>query len=139
MSRRSVESGGPWEQRYGYSRAVRSGGLVAVSGCTSVVDGTVAHPDDAGAQAEVALQTATSAVEALGGTLEDIIRTRMYVVHRGDFGAVGEAHARWFGQVRPAATMVLVAGLVDPAMRVEIEVDAVLPATGAAGDRERLS
>lgn len=139
MSRRSLASGGPWEERYGYSRAVRSGCLVAVSGCTSVIDGSVVHPDDAGAQAEVALQTATRAVEALGGTREDIIRTRMYVVHRGDCDAVGEAHGRWFAQVRPAATMVLVAGLIDPALRVEIEVDAVLPATGAGIDGGRPS
>ena len=129
MSRRTVSSGGPWEERYGYSRAVRSGALVAVSGCTSVIDGTVAHPSDAGAQAEVAFRIATEAIEALGGTREDVIRTRMYVVHRSDCDAVGEAHRRWFAHVGPAATMVLVAGLLDPQMRVEIEVDAVLPSS----------
>jgi enamine deaminase RidA (YjgF/YER057c/UK114 family) len=122
--RRTFSSGGPWEDRYGDARAVRFGDRIVVSGCTGVVDGVLADTHDAAAQADRALRTAAAALEALGGDVADVIRTRMYVVHRSDCDAVGDVHGRWFGRVRPAATMVVVAGLIDAAMLVEIEVEA---------------
>jgi enamine deaminase RidA (YjgF/YER057c/UK114 family) len=126
-----ISSGGPWEDRFGYSRAVRSGPVVAVSGCTATVDGVVVHPDDAYEQTLVAFHIALSAVHAAGAATSDVIRTRMYVVDSADCDAVGRAHAQVFDGVRPAATMVVVAGLIDPAMRVEVEVDAYVVAPDA--------
>ena len=129
MTTRQLDgTGGPWEDAFGYARAVRVGDQVHVSGCTAVVDGSVQHPGDAGAQAAVALDAALSSLARLGGTVADVVRTRMYVVDRADCEAVGRAHGERFADVRPAATMVVVAGLIDPAMLVEIEVDAVLTA-----------
>lgn len=122
--RRRHSSGGPWEDAFGYSRAIRTGDRILVSGCTAVVDGTVRHAGDAGAQMGVALGSALDAVTALGGTSGDVIRTRMYVVNRTDCEAVGRVHAERLADVRPAATMVLVAGLLDEEMLVEVEVEA---------------
>lgn len=123
-ARRTHSSGGAYEQRWGYARAVRTGERVLVSGCTGSVDGTVADPGDAAAQADRALRTALQAIEALGGGIGDVVRTRMYLVRRQDCESVGQVHRRWFAEIRPAATMVLVAGLVDEEMLVEIEVEA---------------
>jgi enamine deaminase RidA (YjgF/YER057c/UK114 family) len=95
-----------------------------VSGCTSVVDGEVQHPDDPHGQLLVALGTAAAALAELGLGLDDVVRTRMYLVDAADQDEVGRAHRDLLGHVRPAATMVVVAGLVHPAMRVEVEVDA---------------
>jgi enamine deaminase RidA (YjgF/YER057c/UK114 family) len=89
-----------------------------------MVDGQVRHPGDAAAQLRVALDTAIGAVTSLGGSLDDVVRTRMYLVNRRDCEPVGVVHGERFTQVRPAATMVLVAGLIDPAMLVEIELEA---------------
>jgi enamine deaminase RidA (YjgF/YER057c/UK114 family) len=95
-----------------------------VSGCTAVVDGAVRHVGEAGAQMAVALDYVLEAVRALGGTRGDVIRTRIYVVNRADLDAVGRVHGERFADVRPAATMVLVAGLLDEQMLVEVEVGA---------------
>lgn len=122
--RRRHSSGGPWEDAFGYSRAIRTGDRILVSGCTAVVDGTVRYAGDAGAQMGVALGHALDAVTALGGTPGDVIRTRMYVVNRTDAEAVGRVHAERLADVRPAATMILVAGLLDEEMLVEVEVEA---------------
>jgi len=122
--RRSLGSGGPWEDAFGYSRAVRIADRIVVSGCTAVVDGTVQHPGDAGAQMRLALDQVRDAVEALGGIVGDVIHSRMYVVHRADCEAVGRVHGERFCDVRPAATMVLVAGLLDEQMLVEVECEA---------------
>lgn len=122
--RRRHSSGGPWEDAFGYSRSIRTGDRILVSGCTAVVDGAVQHAGDAGAQMGVALDHVLDAVTALGGKLGDVIRTRMYVVNRADCDSVGRVHAEWFADVRPAASMVLVAGLIDEAMLVEVEVEA---------------
>ena len=130
-------SGGPYEDAFGYSRAVRVGDEIHVSGCTAVVDGQVRHVGDAGAQARVALDAALAAVERLGGRVSDVVRTRMYVTDRADCEAVGLAHGDRLGAVRPAATMVVVAGLVDPAMLVEIELDARLPGEEAGAEGQR--
>lgn len=122
--RRLHSSGGPWEDAFGYSRAIRTGDDIVVSGCTAVLEGTVRHAGDAGAQMRVALGQALDAISALGGSLGDVIRTRMYVVNRADCDNIGRVHGERFADVRPAATMVLVAGLLDGEMLVEVEVEA---------------
>jgi enamine deaminase RidA (YjgF/YER057c/UK114 family) len=113
-----------WEDAFGYSRAVRTGDRILVSGCTAAVDGVVQHAGDAGAQMRLALDHVFEAVTALGGTLGDVILTRIYVVNRADCDAVGTVHGERFAEVRPAATMILVAGLLDEEMLVEVEVEA---------------
>ncbi|MDQ1483131.1 MAG: hypothetical protein QOF35_1207 [Actinomycetota bacterium] len=123
-SLRQLSSDGPYEARFGYSRAVRTGNRILVSGCTSLVNGQVCHLGDAQAQMRVALDTAIRAVVTLGGRAEDVVRTRMYVVNRGDCEPVGLVHGERFELVRPAATMVLVSGLIDEEMLVEIELEA---------------
>ncbi|GGL90780.1 RidA family protein [Nakamurella endophytica] len=117
-------SGGPWEDRFGYSRVVRSGPLAVTAGCTAVVDGMLRHPGDAAGQARVAFRTALAALAAVGITAERVVGSRMYVVDPADAEAVGDVHAEVFGDVRPAATMVVVAALLDPGMRVEVELTA---------------
>jgi enamine deaminase RidA (YjgF/YER057c/UK114 family) len=120
-------SGGPWEDLFGYARAVRAGDWLLVSGCTSTVDGQVRHPGDAAWQARVALRIALDAVERAGGSRQAVVRTRMYLTDIArDSGAVGKVHGEFFADVRPAATMVQVAALLDPRMLVEIEVEAYL-------------
>jgi len=121
-----VDSGGAWEQAFGYSRAVRVGSRIIVSGCTSARDGVVKSPTDPAAQLRLATETALAAVAELGGTLDDVVRTRLYVTHRRDCEVIGRTHGELFGEVRPAATMLVVAGLLHPDMRVEIEVEAVV-------------
>jgi enamine deaminase RidA (YjgF/YER057c/UK114 family) len=121
---RRLSSDGPYETRFGYSRALRTGDRILVSGCTSVVDGRVRHPGDAAAQMRVALDVALDAVTSLGGAAGDVVRTRMYVVDRENCESVGIAHGERFAQVRPAATMVVVSGLIDEAMLVEVELEA---------------
>ncbi len=124
-----VASGSPYEAEIGFARAVRSGKRIIVSGTAPVeADGTTT-PGDATAQAERVFAVIAAAIEALGGKMADVIRTRMYIVHRGDADAVGAVHARWLGEVRPAATMVIVASLLRPEWRVEIEAEAMLGAT----------
>lgn len=121
---RRVSSGAPWEEKFGYSRAVQlPGGLVLVSGCTSVVDGEIA----AGGPYEQtvnAFGVAFRALAELGLGREDVVRTRMYVMHARDTDEVGRAHKELFDTVRPAATMVVVSGFVDPGLVVEVEVEA---------------
>ena len=120
-------SGGLWESAFGYCRAVRAGDLVLVSGCTSEVDGVVLHRGDPAAQLRVAAETALEAVAHFGGTAADVVRTRMYVTHHRDSETVGRAHQAVFGAAPPAATMVIVAALLHPDMRVELEVEAFVP------------
>lgn len=129
-ARRRLSTGGLYEVAYGFSRALRTGDRILVSGCTSLVDGQVQHPGDAAAQMRVALDTAVAAIVALGGVAGDVVRTRMYVVHRADCDPVGLVHAERFGHARPAASMVLVAGLVDQEMLVEVELEARVGTAG---------
>jgi enamine deaminase RidA (YjgF/YER057c/UK114 family) len=111
---------------FGYSRALRIGDRIVVSGCTAVRDGVVVHPGDAAGQMEIALDAALAAIEGLGGAVQDVVQTRMYVIDRGDCADVGRAHGRRFASIGPAATMVVVAGLLDPEMLVEVEMEAVV-------------
>ena len=128
MSVIRLGSGSPWEGIVGYSRVVVRGDAAWVSGTTSLVDGTVAHPGDAAAQTRHALQIVREALERAGFTLADVVRTRMFVTDISRWEEIGRAHGEVFGDIRPATTMVQVAALIDPAMLVEIEADAVLGA-----------
>jgi enamine deaminase RidA (YjgF/YER057c/UK114 family) len=124
-NRRQATSGSPYEEAFGFSRAVRVGPRVVVSGSGPIwPDGSC--PEDAERQADRCLEIALAALVELGAGARDVIATRMYICERGDASAVGAAHARVFGLFRPAATMVIVAGLLDPRWKVEIEVEAVV-------------
>ena len=118
-------SGGPWEAMIGYSRVVVRGDSAWVSGCTSVVDGQVRHPGDVDAQAREAFANLAAALERAGFTLADVVRTRMFVTDISRWEEIGRAHGEFFGDVRPASSMLQVSALIDPAMLVEIEADAV--------------
>jgi enamine deaminase RidA (YjgF/YER057c/UK114 family) len=122
---RRLNSGSPWEGIVGYSRVVVRGDAAWVSGTTSTVDGVVAHPGDAGAQTREALRILKQALERSGFTLADVVRTRMFVTDISRWEEIGRAHGEVFGDVRPASSMLQVAALIDPAMLVEIEADAV--------------
>ena len=121
---RRISSGGPYEDVFGYSRAVVAGPNAYVSGCTAVVDGALDHDGDPYRQALTAFGVALSALREAGFEKADVVRTRMYVTHTRDMEDVGRAHKELFDAVRPAATMVVVSKLIDPEMLVEVEVDA---------------
>ncbi|MGW4648600.1 Rid family hydrolase [Kitasatospora sp. NPDC004289] len=114
----------PWEAEFGYSRAVAAGDYVHVAGTTAWVDGAIAHEGDPYHQTLAAFEIGLKALTAYGLTAEDVIRTRMYITHVRDAEEVGRAHAALFAAARPAATMVVVEGLIDSRMMVEIEIDA---------------
>lgn len=123
--RQSVSSGAKWESIVGYSRAVRIGSVICVSGTVGIApDGSV--PSDAYGQAKMALETIGRALEELGAGPGNVVRTRMFVTDIGTFDEVARAHGEAFGAIRPATTMVEVSRLVDPAYVVEIEADAVM-------------
>ena len=118
-------SGGPWEALVGYSRVVVRGDSAWVSGCTSVVDGEVAHPGDVAAQAHQAFANLGEALEGAGFTLGDVVRTRMYLTDMSRWEDLGRAHGDAFRDIRPATAMVGVTALLHPDMLVEVEADAV--------------
>jgi enamine deaminase RidA (YjgF/YER057c/UK114 family) len=123
--RRRISSGGPWEARFGYSRAIVAGDSCHVSGTTDAgPDGHSRHPGDAGAQARAILEIVERALVEAGFARTDVVRTRMYLTDLADAPAVGEVHGEWFRDIRPASSLVVVSALIDPTMRVEIEVDA---------------
>ncbi|MFE3163649.1 RidA family protein [Streptomyces sp. NPDC059224] len=121
---RRVVTGAPWEDAFGYSRAVElPNGLVLVAGCTSIVDGEIAGggPYE---QTVNAFNVAFAALGQLGLGRDDVVRTRMYVTHARDVDDVGRAHKELFDTVRPVASMIIVSGFVDPSLVVEVEVEA---------------
>lgn len=129
MERRNYSSGTPWEPVVGYSRAVRVGQLVYVAGTTATdAGGKIVGAGDAGAQAVQVLKNIGAALRGLGCGYEHVVRTRIFITNAADWEAVGRAHGEVFRDIRPASTLVVVSRLVDPAMLVEIEADAVAPA-----------
>ena len=125
--RQNVSSGGPWESTVGYSRAVRVGNLVVVAGTTSAnPDGSIHGAGDGYAQAKRCFEIIGRALSEAGATFNDVVRTRMFVTDISSSEEFGRAHGEVFRDIRPAATMVQVSALIDPAMLVEIEVDAVV-------------
>jgi len=127
-ARRRISSGGPWEARYGYSRAIVAGTTCHVAGTTDAgPDGRSLHPGDARAQVRATFEIIERTLVEAGFTRADVVRTRMYLTDRADAAAVGEVHGEWFRDVRPASTLVIVAALIDPTIVVEIEADAQRP------------
>jgi enamine deaminase RidA (YjgF/YER057c/UK114 family) len=125
MERKRVESGSPFEPRIGFSRAVRVGDRVCVSGTGPIwEDGS--FDDDAGAQARRCLEIVARALDGLGAAPKHVVRTRIYLTDASCIDAVGPVHAEFFGAARPAATAVVVAGLLDPRWKVEIEAEAIV-------------
>ncbi|QNE77952.1 RidA family protein [Streptomyces finlayi] len=121
---RRLSTGAPWEERFGYSRAVElPSGLVLVSGCTSVVKGEISagSPYE---QTRTSFDVAFEALKELGLGREDVVRTRMYITHARDVDEVGRAHKELFDDIRPVASMIIVSGFVEPSLVVEVEVEA---------------
>jgi enamine deaminase RidA (YjgF/YER057c/UK114 family) len=125
VSRHNISSGSPFEPRYGFSRAVRVGEWVIVAGTAPIWPDDFVDPDPE-AQAKRCLEIMLDALGEAGGEVSDVVRTRMFITDPINSDAIGEAHGEVFGEIRPASTMVVVSGLLDPRWLVEMELEAVL-------------
>ena len=128
MARQNVSTGGPWEGKIGYSRAVRVGSSVQVSGSTAMTPSGLVGKGDPYAQTIQTVKTIEAALAQVGASLNDVVRTRIYMAYIDQWQEVGRAHGEIFGNIRPATTMVEVKRLIDPDMLIEIEADAIISA-----------
>ncbi len=133
MNRQLISSGGPWEAKGGYSRAVRVGDHVFVAGTTAMKNGKLVGPDDVVAQTREAMSTIVNALHEAGATIGDVVRYRIFLTNIEDSRAVIPLLGEYFGKARPAGTLVGVSALIDPGMRIEIEVEAI---RGSASDSD---
>ncbi|WP_265571277.1 RidA family protein [Sphingomicrobium nitratireducens] len=126
--RKRLAGTSPYEAAYGFSRALRVGNRILVAGTAPIEEDGSSTPGDAGAQARRCFEIAVKAVEELGGTAHDMVRTRMFITDPDDADAIGRVHGEFFGDTRPTSTMVVVAKLLRPEWRIEIEAEAILDA-----------
>src|SRR5574338_56006 len=126
MKRKNISSGAKWEEIVGYSRAVKIGNIIEVSGTAPVIDGKVIGIGDAYVQTKTCLQIIEKAITNAGGSVEDVVRTRMFVTDISRWEEYGRAHGEYFSSIKPVTTMVEVKSLIDPDMLIEIEATAVV-------------